>query len=472
MKPPVRMVCGDCLESVELEPDGAGRLPTLCPSCGGTIDSALSAMDTPTSNFTLHLPSEPGSNGVTTWTDTWTKGSLGTVGRFQLRELLGDGGFGQVYRAYDPRLDRDVALKVLKQSNPSERVMQRFFREARAAARMAHPNIVAVHDAGIEGGRCWIAYAIVDGRTLSRLLDQPRGDVRVAVRITRDLADALDHAHRAGVVHRDLKPANVIVDAAGRPHLIDFGLASRSDFDSDLTRDGTVLGTPGYMPPEQANGLSHTADERSDVYSLGVMLYELLCGRRPAPSGGDPPPWKAATVEPLPPPRTVNRDIPPALEKMVLRAMELDPKERYPDARAFARDLDGWLKGRQIPAGLSHPLTCVVMGIAATLLLVVAVNATFAPFHAIRPESPPPPGAAVALVSPTAPAETVAQAPTPVSATVIRTKGSEKYHAPGCTHIKNSAGGNQTPMSIEQAEALGLTPCQYYKPEPLATPRG
>lgn len=461
MKSPVRMVCGDCLESVELELDGAGRLPTICPACGGTIDSGLSAMDTPTSNFTLHLPAEPGPNGATTWTDTWTKGTLGTVGRFQLRELLGDGGFGQVYRAYDPRLDRDVALKVLKQSHPSERVMQRFFREARAVARMGHPNIVAVHDAGIEAGRCWIAYAIVDGRTLSRLLDQPRGDVRVAVRITRDLADALDHAHRAGVVHRDLKPANVIVDPAGRPHLIDFGLASRSDFDSDLTRDGTVLGTPGYMPPEQANGLSHTADERSDVYSLGVMLYELLCGRRPAPSAGDPPPWKAAPVEPLPSPRSLNRDVPPALEKMVLRAMEADPKQRYPDAKAFARDLDGWLKGGPAPAGLSHRLTCVVMGIAAILLLVVAVNATLAPLQAIRPDLPPP----------SAPAASALVATPPASATVIRTKNSEKYHPPGCTHLKNSAGGNQAPMSIEEAQALGLTPCQHFRPELPVNPR-
>ena len=117
-------------------------------------------------------------------------GSLGTVGRFQLRELLGDGGFGQVYQAYDPRLDRDVALKVLKQANPGERVMQRFFREARAAARLAHPNIVAVHDAGCDNGRCWIAYALVDGRPLSRQIELQKIDIPSAVRITRDLADA------------------------------------------------------------------------------------------------------------------------------------------------------------------------------------------------------------------------------------------------------------------------------------------
>jgi serine/threonine protein kinase len=166
------------------------------------------------------------------WLKTWTRGSLGSLGRFQLRERLGDGGFGEVFRAYDPRLDRDVAVKVLKQPNPGERVMERFFREARAVARLDHPNIVPVYDSGFDDGRCWVAYQLVGGRPLWWHRDHQRMDPANVARIIRALADALDHAHHMGVLHRDIKPGNVLVDEDGRPRLIDFGLARRSDYES------------------------------------------------------------------------------------------------------------------------------------------------------------------------------------------------------------------------------------------------
>src|SRR3954449_351843 len=194
MKAPIRMVCGDCLRSVEFPLNGTDTQPSplsSCPYCGGTIDGRLSEMGTESRDTAGGaMGAIPGLSKL--WTETWVKGSLGTFGRFQLRELLGDGGFGQVFQAYDPRLDRDLALKVLRQPEPGERVMQRFFREARAAARLEHPNIVSVFDAGCHEGRCWIAYQFISGRTLLRQHDHQRLGLVAVVRIVRDLADALD----------------------------------------------------------------------------------------------------------------------------------------------------------------------------------------------------------------------------------------------------------------------------------------
>jgi hypothetical protein len=371
MNSSARVVCSGCLRSVEISGSSEERASSECPHCGSLIETDLSQLDSPSQRDSgeAELDTPTGSPGALVtrlsetvdWARNWARGSLGSLGRFQLRERLGDGGFGEVYRAFDPRLDRDVAIKILKQPNPGERVMERFFREARAVARLDHPNIVAVHDAGYDGGRCWVAYHLVVGRPLWWYRDHHRMDAITAARVVRALADALDHAHHMGVLHRDLKPANVLIDDQGKPRLIDFGLARRSDFESDLTREGAIVGTPAYMSPEQALGVNRLVDERSDVYSLGVIFYELLHGRRPDEPGTSSPLKQRGSG--------ASGSVPASLQRICDRSIATVPSERHTAARSLADDLDVWLRTQQ---GSGRFLSRLSAAFCAAALVVVA----------------------------------------------------------------------------------------------------
>ncbi len=275
------------------------------------------------------------------------------VGRFVLRKKLGEGAFGEVYQAYDPQLDRDVALKLAKPGTlgTAER-RERFFREAKAAGNLRHPNIVPLFEAGQQDDRCYIASAYIAGKTLEAVIEghaaggtpMPAAD---AARVTRLLAAAMAYAHSQGVVHRDVKPQNVMVDEAGEPLLLDFGLAARAAAgDEKLTQEGTAMGTPAYMAPEQIDGNGIAA---SDQYSLGCALYQMLTGRTPF-AGGIAQQMYLHQHEPVSPPRRLRRNIPRDLETICLKALEKDPAKRYPGCADLAEDLRRFLAAEPILA--------------------------------------------------------------------------------------------------------------------------
>jgi predicted Ser/Thr protein kinase len=273
------------------------------------------------------------------------------IGRYRILEQLGAGGMGAVYRAQDPQLDRVVAIKVPLFDVPRQRLeqrRQRFQREARAAAQVWHPHVCPIYDVGEHEGQLYVVMAYVEGRPLSDRLAAGRfEDPAEAVALTLQLLDALNAVHARGIVHRDLKPGNVMLDAAGRAILTDFGLARPEQGGEHLTSDGVVLGTPSYMAPEQAAGQAERVGPWTDLYSLGVVLYQMLTGRLPF----EGPPLIALPKivnEAPPPPRSLRPDLDPGLEAVLLRAMARACEERYQSALEFAEALRWWLRGAAV----------------------------------------------------------------------------------------------------------------------------
>lgn len=282
--------------------------------------------------------------------------------RYQITSHLARGGMADVYEGQDTLLNRSVAIKVLhSQFSADEAFVKRFRREAQAAANLSHPNIVGIYDWGQAGGTYFIVMEIVDGRSLRDVLKSEGALLsRRATEIAAETAAALSVAHSAGLVHRDVKPGNILLAKDGTVKVTDFGIARAWDDSQELTRTGAVMGTATYFSPEQAQGAS--ADERSDVYALGVVLYEMLTGR--PPFMGDSPmsvAFQHVSTE-APPPSSLNPDVPESLDGVVAKALRKDPSARYQTAEEMRQDLLNVLKGDPVPIA---PIAVPTAGAAA-----------------------------------------------------------------------------------------------------------
>jgi serine/threonine protein kinase len=272
-------------------------------------------------------------------------------GDYELLAEIARGGMGVVYRARQKGLNRLVALKMILAGRlAAQDDLQRFLSEAEAAARLQHPNIVAVHEVGQVDGQYFFSMEFINGPSLAQRLSAGPLPGRVAARYVRIIARAVHYAHRHGILHRDLKPSNIVVDAEDEPHVTDFGLAKKLGGGSGQTRSGTVMGTPSYMAPEQAAGKTKELGPACDIYGLGAVLYELLTARPPFQS--DTPVDTIMHVldrEPVPP-RLLNPKVDRDLETICLKCLEKDPRHRYASAEALAEDLQRYLNGESIEA--------------------------------------------------------------------------------------------------------------------------
>lgn len=272
-------------------------------------------------------------------------------GRYEVIEQVGLGGMAEVYRARDELLGREVAVKVLNDKLSGDKsFVERFRREAQAAANLSHPNIVSLYDYGSDEGANFIVMELIDGRGLERIISEEGALLpERAAEMASDVARALERAHATGLVHRDIKPSNIMITSYGQTKVTDFGIARAiGDGDQTMTQTGMVIGTASYLSPEQAQG--NPVDARSDVYALGCVLYEMLTGG--PPFKGDTPlsiAYKHVREEPTPP-SSVNADIPAALDAIVMKALAKNPDNRYQTAREMRDDLQRFLAGEEIHA--------------------------------------------------------------------------------------------------------------------------
>ncbi len=262
-----------------------------------------------------------------------------TLGAYRIIAQIGQGGMATVYKAYQPSMERYVALKVIPEYHATNQdFIQRFIHEARTIARLEHKNILPVYDFGEQDGILYMAMRYLDTGTLQDILEQGQPSLQESIRIVQQICAALDYAHRQGVVHRDVKPSNVLVDSEGNIYLTDFGLAKVLENSPQLTATGAILGTPLYMAPEQS--LGKPVDGRADIYATGVILYEMVTGRPPFHADTPLAIALAHVHEELPLPCVLNPSLPPAVQNIILKAMAKEPDDRYQTANEMAAALE------------------------------------------------------------------------------------------------------------------------------------
>ena len=361
--------CPHCESPLAFKPELVGK-KVKCSRCQQSfvVDSA----QTPSSDRSLDDVSEasaaesvqgtsqetspgPSSGPTNPGPGSKTSGKVikGTLGRFELQEVLGQGGFGRVYRAYDPQLDRLLALKVPTFALDDEGKARRFQAEAKSAAGLRHPNIVPTFESGRIGNQFFIASQYIQGKPLSDIVKSGPVTFRDAASWCSRIARALSYAHEMGIVHRDVKPHNVMLDERGEPQLMDFGLAKRVNEDSGMTTEGALLGTPAYMAPEQARGDVAHVGPHSDQYAVGAILYELLTGQRAFDGSPHSVIGQILNNEPKAP-CSVNPQVPRDLEAITQKAMSKETDRRYGNCAELADDLDRWLEGEPTVA---RPIT-------------------------------------------------------------------------------------------------------------------